>query len=248
MIAVALRSMSRFLLVLLAAAVAPRVLAADTVVGARFSAAHPGGAMPEAWQPFTFARIHRHTRYSLVADDSGTAVKAEADASASGLIRLLDVDPAALPLLEWRWKVESLPAKSDPTRKKGDDYAARIYVAFRFDPARASMAQRAKHAMAKAIYGEDVPNAAINYIWATATPVGTVLANAYTDRVRMIVVRSGAADLGRWVRERRNVYEDYRRAFGEAPPPISGIAIMTDTDDTAGRAVAFYGDIVLEAR
>jgi hypothetical protein len=70
-----------------------------------------------------------------------------------------------------------------------------------------------------------------------------VLPNAHTDRVRMIVVRSGTADAGRWVAETRNVLEDYRRAFGEEPPPVSGVAVMTDTDQTGGRATAWYGDI-----
>lgn len=59
----------------------------------------------------------------------------------------------------------------------------------------------------------------------------------------MIVVESGAAKVGEWVEESRNVYQDYKRAFGEDPPAINGIAIMTDTDNTKERAVAYYGDI-----
>ena len=70
-----------------------------------------------------------------------------------------------------------------------------------------------------------------------------MLQNAYTDRVQMIVVRSGNAAANQWVSEERNVLEDYRRAFGEEPPLVSGVAIMTDTDDTGGKAVAWYGDI-----
>jgi hypothetical protein len=75
-----------------------------------------------------------------------------------------------------------------------------------------------------------------------------MLPNAYTERVRMIVVRSGAADAGRWVEEERNLYDDYRRAFAEEPPPIAGVAIMTDADDTGESATAWYGDIVLGRR
>jgi hypothetical protein len=67
--------------------------------------------------------------------------------------------------------------------------------------------------------------------------------NAFTDFAKMIVVRSGPADLGRWVQEERNVYEDYKKAFEEEPPMINGVAIMTDTDNTKEAATAYYGDI-----
>jgi hypothetical protein len=59
----------------------------------------------------------------------------------------------------------------------------------------------------------------------------------------MIVVESGETRLNQWVIEERNVYEDYKRAFGEEPPMISGVAIMTDTDNTGESAIAYYGDI-----
>jgi hypothetical protein len=68
--------------------------------------------------------------------------------------------------------------------------------------------------------------------------------NPYTDRVMMFVVESGAARLDQWVDEERNVYEDYRQAFGQEPPLISGVAIMTDTDNTREQAIAYYGDIL----
>lgn len=219
------------------------VAAAPVAVGA-FSQGQPGAAPPAGWQPFTFPRIERHTAYRLVADEGATTVRADADASASGLIRRIDVDPTRHPLLAWRWKIAGVVAKADATRREGDDYAARIYVAFKYDPDRVSWFNRAKYALIKLFYGEYPPHAGINYVWDNRLAPGTVLPNAYTDRVRMIVVRSGDAEANRWVAEERNVLEDYRRAFGEEPPPVSGVAIMTDTDDTRSRATAWYGDIV----
>jgi len=59
----------------------------------------------------------------------------------------------------------------------------------------------------------------------------------------MFVVEGGDQKLQRWVTERRNVYEDYKKAFDEEPTMISGVAIMTDTDNTGESAVAWYGDI-----
>ncbi len=215
---------------------------ANVQVGA-FSSWTPGAPVPPEWQPLTFPRIERHTQYSAVRDEDSVVVRADADRSASGLIRRLDLDLARTPRLEWRWKIAETLAKGDPYRKAGDDYAARIYVAFRYDPARVNLFNRAKYELIRLIYGEYPPHAGIAYVWDARAPVGSVITNAYTDRVRMIVVRSGNADAGKWQNESRDVLADYRRAFGEEPPPVSGVAIMTDTDDTASRATAWYGDI-----
>jgi len=226
-------------------------LAADDAgvieVGA-FSQARPGAELPAGWQPLAFRRIERHTLYRLVEDEGRVVVRAEADASASGLIRRLEVDVKAYPVLAWRWKIANVIEKADPTRKEGDDYPARVYVAFKYDPARVSLFDRAKYALIRFFYGEYPPHAGIAYVWDSRRPAGTMLPNAYTERVRMIVARSGAGEAARWVEEERNLYEDYRRAFAEEPPPISGVAIMTDADDTGERASAWYGDIVLKRR
>ena len=72
--------------------------------------------------------------------------------------------------------------------------------------------------------------------------------NAYTGRVKMIVIESGPSQLGRWIDERRDLRADYRQAFGDQPPTISGVAIMTDTDNTGESATAYYGDIVFESK
>jgi hypothetical protein len=147
--------------------------------------------------------------------------------------------------LRWRWKVENLLAKGDVTRKQGDDYPARIYIAFAYDPKRASVGQRIKYEAARLFYGEYPPHAGLNYIWDSKAPPGAVVPNPFTDRVQMIVVDSGPAHVGEWVSHERNIYDDYRKAFKEEPPMISGVAIMTDTDNTGESAAAYYGEIGL---
>jgi hypothetical protein len=62
----------------------------------------------------------------------------------------------------------------------------------------------------------------------------------------MIVVESGASRLNHWVQEARNIYADYKAAFGKEPPFISGVAVMTDSDNTGESATAFYGDIIFK--
>jgi hypothetical protein len=210
----------------------------------RFSEATPGEKPPDGWQPMTFSRIERHTDYSLVKADGGIVVKAVSEQAASGLTRAVAIDPREYPFIQWRWKVRNLLQKGDVTRKDGDDYPARIYISFAFDPDRAGYLERAKHAAARLVYGEDVPYRAISYVWGSNSPAGTVVANTYTDRVMMFVVRDRDDTLQQWVTEKRNLFADYTRAFGEDPTTVSGVAIMTDTDNTRESAVAWYGDIV----
>jgi hypothetical protein len=216
----------------------------DGILRFDWSAPGPDG-LPAGWRPLTFKDIRQHTRYATVRDGETFVMKAEANASASGLIHPVDADPRRTALLRWRWKVENLLRKADVTRKQGDDYPARIYVVFAYDPDRASLAQRIKYEAARLIYGEYPPHSGLNYIWESKAPLGTVVPNPFTDRVRMIVVDSGPARVGQWVEHERNIDQDYRKAFGEEPPMISGIAIMTDADNTQESAVAYYGAITL---
>ena len=223
---------------------ASRSRSAPIVVG-DFAGASPG-TLPIEWKPLTFSGIAAQTRYSAVADDKlGQVVAATANASASALIRRIDVDTAAYPMLRWQWKIDNLIGRADITRRDGDDYPARIYVSFRYDPARMSLLDRARYAAVRIIYGETPPHSGLNYIWDGKAPAGTIVPNPHTSRVVMIVVQSGAAHLREWRSYTRNIVDDYRRAFGEDPPPISGIAIMTDTDNTGESASAWYGNISL---
>ena len=208
----------------------------------RLSSSRPGSALPDGWKPLIFKKVPKATVYELVTDGATVVVKATSDAGASGLTKEVKIDPSVFPVVHWRWKVENLLTGSDVTRKSGDDYPARLYITFQYDPEKVSFGRKLKYKAGRALFG-DIPIAALNYIWDTKTPVGTVVDNAYTNFAKMIVVETGATKVGAWVEESRNVYQDYKQAFGEDPPMINGIAIMTDTDNTKERAIAYYGDI-----
>ncbi len=209
-----------------------------------FSTATAGNTLPPDWKPLTFKKIERHTTYKLVKDDDTVVVKAVAEASASGLTREIKINAKEFPIVQWRWKVTNILKKGDVLRKEGDDYPARLYITFEFDASKLGFFEKVKYETVKLFYGQYPPLGAINYIWESKAPIGTVVPNPYTDRVKMIVIESGEAKLNQWVNEERNVYEDYKKAFGEEPPMISGIAIMTDTDNTGESATAYYGDIL----
>jgi hypothetical protein len=210
-----------------------------------FSDLTPGVELPETWEPMTFSGIDRHTGYTLIKNDGRSVIKAHSQNAASGLIRFLRIDPAKYPVIQWQWKIDHVLEKGDAKTRQGDDYAARIYVAFAFDPDQASWWERARHKGAAAFSDKEVPGSALNYIWANKAPKNSILTNPYISESMMVAVQSGNALAGRWITEERNIVDDYRQAFGRTPPEIIGIGIMTDTDDTGEETAGYYGDILL---
>ncbi|MDI9243816.1 DUF3047 domain-containing protein [Marinobacter sp. CHS3-4] len=198
------------------------------------------------WEVLKFPNIDRMTRYQLVQDSGQQVVKAWTDNSASGLIARVQIEPGDSLVLRWRWKVSSVYQEGNARSKDGDDYPARIYVAFEFEPNNASFFERAKRKAAALVFGEELPGNALNYIWANQLAKGTVMANAYTDTTQMIAVESGQSRVGQWVTEERDIVADYRQAFGSEPPRIVGVAIMSDSDNTGEAATAWYGDVELK--
>lgn len=171
-------------------------------------------------------KFHGSTRYTAALKDSHPAILAESDQSASGLFYEIDYAPDRYPLLEWSWQIEAVLKNGDARHKKGDDYAARLYVVF---PSFLFWKTRA-----------------LNYIWANKLPQGQFSANAYTSNAAMVAVESGNQNAGQWIHEQRNILQDYQQAFGEPPPKVGAIAIMTDTDDTKETANAWYGLIKIK--
>lgn len=221
---------------------------AKTVIFAgHFSACRANGDFPPGWEPLTFDKIGRHTRYTLVSENGKVVVKAESNASASGMVRKVDIDAEQHPVIAWRWKIQNVYRQGNVKTREGDDSPARIYITFHYNPDHLDLLDRIKYQAAKLLYGKYPPTGALNYIWASKVPLDAIVMNPYTDRSRMIVVQSGTQKAGQWIREQRNVYDDYLKAFGTKPPLISGIGIMTDSDNTGESAVAYFGDIVFES-
>jgi hypothetical protein len=218
----------------------------DIIEVGKFSAAKVGQGLPDGWKPLTFKKIEKHTTYALVKEMDTVVIKAVAEASASGLTREIKINSKEYPIVQWRWKVSNILKKGDVHRKEGDDYPARIYITFEYDSNKLGFFEKIKYETIKLLYGQYPPLGAINYIWESKAPMGTIVPNPYTDRVKMIVVESGEAKLNQWVNEERNIFEDYKKAFGQEPPMISGVAIMTDTDNTGESTIAYYGDIVFK--
>ena len=194
--------------------------------GMYFSRLAAGAPLPEWLEPITFGRGVKPTEFALVADEGRTVLRARARASASGLARSLAVDPATRPILAWRWKAANLVERGDLRRKEGDDYALRLYLT----------------------WGSRARLTALCYVWDRRAAPDTIVPNPYSDRVQMVVADSGTAQLGRWVARERDIAADYRRAFGGEAPPVSGVIVSADTDQTGESTEAWFGDIEFRSR
>ncbi len=176
----------------------------------------------DGWQEKVYTRP---VRWEVV-DDGGPVLHGASDGTASMLYRPLDYDANAQPLAAWRWKTTRLPRKGPENTRANDDYGARVYFFF---PGWTFLTSYV-----------------LEYVWDNETPVGTIRTSPSSGRCKIVVVNSGAADLGKWMTVERNLKDDITRAFGWAPDRnVGGIGFMTDSDNTRSFAEACYGPIAI---
>jgi len=204
------------------------------------------GRIAEAWRE---AKLPKQkfppTRYAIESVDGQRVLRMEAEGSYGNLVHELRAEPPGL-ALSWRWRVERFAEGADLRRKEGDDNAAKVCVFFDLPLARVPFLERQLLRFARSQTGEDLPAATVCYVWDRQIPAGTALANPYSRRMRYLVLRSG--EPGRWHEERRDVAADFLRLFGDEAtqaPPITGIGVGADADNTQGRSLAFLADVVL---
>ena len=214
---------------------------------AAFSAATAGGAIPAAWRRVAIPNV-KSPEFTLADDAGRTVLRVRAESAAGSLAHDLSAAPAATPMLSWRWKVERSLERAAWGIRDGDDFAARVYVTFDVPVDALTLLERAKLALGRFLYGDDLPTAALCYVWASGVAVGTTGWSPYTERVRIVVVESGDAHAGQWVSETRDLEADFRAAFGGAAPRVTAVLVASDTDQTRADAVAWFGDLRLEAR
>lgn len=203
--------------------------------------------VPEGWNGLKFPKIKKYTRYSVESADENLHLKARSSSAASAVYRKADFDLREYPVLTWSWKIEGTLKKGDALTKAGDDFPARVYVTFEYDPSRVSFLERIKYGLIELIYKIKPPGNAVVYIWANRLEKGAHVPNPYTDKAGMFAVESGSGLAGRWVTEERNVFEDYKTYFGEEPATrVTGVAVMTDTDNTGEEATAYYDNIIFK--
>jgi Protein of unknown function (DUF3047) len=160
----------------------------------------------------------------IVADDGQPVLHLRSKGDNSTISRDLkgSINLDDTPILEWSWKVVTLPTGGNACQKSTDDQAAQVYIAWLRVP-------------------ESVRSRIIGYVWDSTAPAGTICKSQKTSTVTYVVLRSGPGELGKWITERRNVVEDFRRIYGEAPDKPTGLSLGIDSDDTRSGAESFIG-------
>jgi hypothetical protein len=182
----------------------------------------PVTGVPQSWELREFTG---KANVELVRSELGPALRLRSEQTSFALYRDVVIDLEELPMLSWSWKVTQLPTGGDVRQPTRDDQAAQVYVVFPRWPSPRT--------------NSDV----IGYVWDTTAPVGTQLVSRKASNVRILVVESGAAGLGVWRRQGRNVSEDYVALFGRRPPRVGSLAVMVDANDTASAAEFWITDL-----
>lgn len=205
-------------------------LAIAAAPGGEIVLLEPGAPIDQLWSRGGW---RSQTEYSRAEAGGVAAIRAVGRNSASGLHRELRYRPADYPWLEWTWRVDKLQERADIRDARREDFGAAIFLLF----GRPGLLRR------------DVPT--LSYVWTNARlRAGEVVVSPHHGgMVRSIVLQAGTERLGQWIRERRNVVEDYRRAFGSDPPDtVEMIALWTDNDQTGDSVEAYYGRMVARSR
>ncbi|MDA8919108.1 DUF3047 domain-containing protein [Candidatus Pelagibacter sp.] len=164
------------------------------------------------------------TKWTLGSNENGNFIKAEAEGSGSGLGKEILIDLLKTPFINITWKVEKDLSGIVENSKKGHDYAARVFVV-------------------KKTGSTALSNRAINYVFSSNNKVGETWSSPYTKKSIDYVLSSTIEDFDEWVTVKANVKKDFLKLHGLDISDISGIAIMTDTDNSKLNAIAFYQKI-----
>ena len=179
------------------------------------------GRLPSNWQ---IKVTHGKPEVSVCADAAGPCLHLKSVKSSFALERSVDVDPAQMPYLSWRWKVAELPRGGDFRHPPTDDQAAQVMVAF-------------------------ADRRVVAYIWDSNAPKGAAESAGFIPLVHVfaVVCESGAAGLNQWIAEDRNLAVDYERAYGRPAPHVKGLRLQINSQHTGTTAESYFGEVAFRA-
>ena len=195
--------------------------------------------LPNQTKPFT--------RFSVTELDGRKALKVEADSSYGNLVHPLQAELTHAHLA-WQWRVDDLNEAADIQVRRGEDIALKVCTLWDLSLERMPFGDRQSLRFLRSRTTDPVPGATVCYIWDAHLPVGTQLDSPFTRRLRYIVLRSGAEGLRRWTPEKRDIAADFLKLFGDEThelPPLIGVAVGADADNTHGHSLAHAADLVL---
>jgi hypothetical protein len=213
----------------------PSLFADEQVIDlSSFTSRISANALPDRWRHLNFSKVNSATSYAVVPDATyGAVIEARSDGAAGALVRSVFIDPRQYPFLTWHWKISKTLPESSLHEKEGDDFPVRLMLSF--SNSAKSVAPAAKF---------EVQDKTLCYVWMANEPIGTRAVNPNYDNV-VTIVAADSGEVGSWFGFSRNIVDDYLSAFSEEPGMITGVALMTDSDNTGARVTAWYGPISL---
>ncbi len=192
----------------------------DLIVIADFSTGTAASGVPVGWQ---LKEKSGRADLAVVKDGGNTAVRMRSADTSFSLQKEVRVDLKQYPILSWKWKATKLPERGDFRKAGTDDQAAQLFLAFS-------------------------KTRAIVYIWDTTAPQGTMgkAAAPFFMSIKTVVVRSGKTGTGAWITETRNVYDDYRKLFGEDPGEVAGVRLQINSQHTGTSAESYFADVAFK--
>jgi hypothetical protein len=232
----------------------PGVVVALLLTGAASAATLPplvdGDHVAAGWHVVTLPQQGSKpvTGFSAERVDGRDALRVDAERSYGNLV--FDTAPGALPQrLRWSWRVQVPNPSADLHQRSGDDAAVKVCASFDLPLDSVPFTERQLLRLARASSGQLLPAATVCYVWAGAEPRGALISNAFTHRVRYIVLRNAIDGTGVWADESRDLAADFLRAFAdESPqvPPLLAVIVGGDADNTGLHTVAHVSALRFE--
>ena len=169
------------------------------------------------------------TLYSIGSNENGNFLKSVADNAASGLGKEIKIDLDKTPFINITWKIENDLSGIIENSKKGHDYAARVFVI-------------------KKTGATPLSNRAINYVFSSNNDVGSNWPSPYTKKSIDNVLASTKNNLNEWVTVKANVKEDFKRFHDLDVSELDGLAIMSDTDNSKKKSIAYFQNIFFSSQ
>ncbi len=174
-------------------------------------------------------KIKKETQYFLGNNDQGSFLKAVSEGTASGLGKEIDINLEKTPFINITWKVEKGLDGIDEKSKKGHDFAARVFVA-------------------KKTGLTALSNKAINYVFSSNADINEYWRSPYTKSSIDYVLSTTKKNLNEWVTVKANVKEHFKKLHNLDVSELSGLAIMTDTDQTKIKVISYYQNIYFSSK
>ena len=183
----------------------------------------------EEYKTLKIKKVKGKTTWNLGSNENGNFIKAEAEGKGSGLGKEILIDLSKTPFINITWKVENDLSGIVENSKKGHDYAARVFVI-------------------KKTGSTLLSNRAIKYVFSSNNKIGSNWPSPYTKKSIDYVLSTTLNNFNQWVTVKANVKEDFMKLHGIEVNDISGIAIMTDTDNSKKKAISYYQNIYFSTK